>query len=184
MSLTVSAPVLWDGEGNFLNGALVGIEASAIVVGYVNKPSGPSIPFQANPSSIPVQCLQLKDRRLGTLYTTLTLPQWQAAANTTNVSPPFTESITASGDTTFVVPAKATLMGVNIISTDGSSGSTLQFGTTPGGSDISGSIIWNDTSYTPIKVVKFFSVTEPTTIYISFSDDPVSYTLNYEIAFA
>lgn len=87
MSLSVSAPVLWDGNGAFLDGASVGIQADAIVVGYVMKPSGPSIPNQPLPGSIPVQCLQLKDRRYGTLYTTWTLAQWQSAANITNASP-------------------------------------------------------------------------------------------------
>lgn len=81
MSLNVSAPVLWDGEGNFLDGALVGIQANAIVVGYVQKPSGPSIPNQPLPGSTTVQCLQVKDRRLGTLYLTWTLEQWQAFTN-------------------------------------------------------------------------------------------------------
>lgn len=87
MSLSISAPVLWDGNGTFLDGATVGIQADAIVVGYVMKPSGPSIPNQPLPGSIPVQCLQLKDRRYGTLYTTWTLAQWQGAANIIHASP-------------------------------------------------------------------------------------------------
>ncbi len=87
MSQVVSAPVLWDNEGNFLNGSLVGIQSNAAVIGYAQKPAGPSIPNQPLPGSNTVQCLQVKDRTIGSLYLTWTLEQWQQAANTTFASP-------------------------------------------------------------------------------------------------
>lgn len=79
MSRTVSAPVLWDGNGNFQNNALVGVEANAIVVGPVMKPTSPGNITQ-------VQTLQVKDRRFGTLYLNWTLSQWQEAANSTSTA--------------------------------------------------------------------------------------------------
>lgn len=97
MSSSVSAPVLWDGNGNFQDGALVGIQADAIVVGYVQKPAGPWPPPYPNPTQI--QTLQVKDRRFGTLYLLWTMEQWQSAANITFASPTTegTYSVTITG---------------------------------------------------------------------------------------
>lgn len=97
MSLSVSAPVLWDGQGAFRDNSLTGVQADAIVVGIKQKPTSPADPTL-------VDTLQVKDRRFGTLYLNMTLLQWLAAANVTQGSPTaekqYTITITGSPTST------------------------------------------------------------------------------------
>lgn len=81
MSVNVIAPVLWDGFGNFMNGAGIAIDSAAIVVGIVPKPT--SIADQT-----PIPTLQVKDNRASnTYYLNWTLAQWQQAVGNTSTAP-------------------------------------------------------------------------------------------------
>lgn len=81
----VCAPVLWDGDDNFLNGKLIGVMYNAIVVGPVLKPSGYSVP--PYPGNM-VNTLFVKDNNYPRgLYLNWTLDQWREAISATQVSP-------------------------------------------------------------------------------------------------
>lgn len=74
----ISVPVLYDGNGNFLNGQTIEVSAESIVVGTAPKPSGPSIP--GFPVTL-VDTLQIKDPTIGTLFLSITFAQWFTLAS-------------------------------------------------------------------------------------------------------
>lgn len=81
----ISVPVLWDANGQFLNGELQAVGADALVIGEVQKPTGPSVPpYQNQPT---VTTLFVKDKIFGALYLNMTSLQWQAAIRAATGSP-------------------------------------------------------------------------------------------------
>lgn len=77
MSATISVPVLWDANDQFINSKLLPVHIDAIVISEVLKPAGFNAQnYLASPSVI---TLFVKDPLLGGLYLAMTNLQWQAA---------------------------------------------------------------------------------------------------------
>lgn len=167
MSISVSVPALWDGNGTFLNNALVGVQADAIVVGTTQKATSPADPTSVN-------TLQVKDRRYGTLYLSITLSQWQNAANQTDVTPDTNLSFTATGNTTFMVPVNSwTVSGAALAITNATE--TINIGTTPGGFDLAHNLAINNTNYVNVNFVHYYPAGK--LIYISGATGTVNYRI-------
>ena len=118
MSLQVPVTVLWDGNNNFMDGAVVSVSSDAIVVGYVMKPSG----FQVRPTdtSPQTQTLQIKDKNIGTLYLDMTRDEYNIAVGQVATPPASTEPLTLtttidSGDVGCLF-ASSSLINVKILS--------------------------------------------------------------------
>lgn len=76
MSVNVVAPALWDSNGNFLDNAMVGIDAYAQVGSIVSKPSSLTVPGYAPSSS--TDTLEVKDLKANISYfLTITLDAWR-----------------------------------------------------------------------------------------------------------
>lgn len=73
---TISVPVLWDQDNNFLNNAQYVVDTSSVVVRIVSKPAKPYPPAQQNQTFI--SCIKLKTPNFQTLYVNLSLAQYQA----------------------------------------------------------------------------------------------------------
>ncbi len=77
MSATISVPVLWDANDQFIDSNLFPVNIAAIVIGEVLKPAGFNAQnYLAQPSVI---TLFVKDPLLGGLYLAMTNLEWQAA---------------------------------------------------------------------------------------------------------
>jgi hypothetical protein len=85
MASSVSVPVLWNANNDFLAGTLMGVKSDAYVVGIVSKPSGLGIPGYPPPAS--VDTLLVKDKYLGDLYLNITLEQWRGAISNAQGAP-------------------------------------------------------------------------------------------------
>lgn len=78
MGLKIGVPVLYDGNNQFLNNQIVGVDVLSIVVGIVQKPSGPSV-VPGTVSS--VNTLFVTDPVLGGLYLSMTRAEWESQAS-------------------------------------------------------------------------------------------------------
>lgn len=76
MSATISVPVLWDANDQFINSKLQPVHIDAIVISEVLKPAGFNAQNYLAPAS--VTTLFVKDPILGGLYLAMTNLQWQA----------------------------------------------------------------------------------------------------------
>ena len=76
MGLKISVPVLWDANNQWLKGELQAVDIEALIIGEVQKPTGPSVPpFQNQPTTT---TLFVKDKTFGGLYLSVTWAQWDA----------------------------------------------------------------------------------------------------------
>lgn len=82
----VSIPVLWDGSNQFLNGALISIDARSFASGIVSKPAGKFVPPFVGEVGF-VNTLEIKDPTLGTYFAQLTLSQWQTLVSSATQDP-------------------------------------------------------------------------------------------------
>lgn len=94
----ISAPVWFDGNGQFYNGQLFGVDAQAEVIGQVYKPNGHTIPGFA--AALTVLCTEVKDPVYGGLFLQLSLDQWEqyirnATASTAPQLVQFVHTVTA-----------------------------------------------------------------------------------------
>jgi len=102
----VTAPVLWDNDSTFQGGRYYTVSSSAIVVGTVNKPTGPVIPgVRTIPALVPT--LQIKDPEYNDLYLAMTFEEWIALVGMANGSAGIPESVTFTGGDT--IPAGNTI---------------------------------------------------------------------------
>lgn len=101
----VAIPVLWDSNGNFLNGASVSVNVGSIINQNVAKPSGPTIPGVE--AITYVNTLEIKPSPYIAYYTTLTLVQYLALVGAGSVGPGGIISLTLIGGTD--VPAGCTV---------------------------------------------------------------------------
>lgn len=97
-------PVWFDGNNQFLNGALIGVGSDANVVGIVKKPNGhfaPGTPITT------IDTLYIRDKILGGLYLNMTLLQYNTLAGLTASSPNQEKNFTStiSGTPTTITSA-------------------------------------------------------------------------------
>lgn len=126
-AITILAPVLFDGNDQFLGGQLLGVRSDAIVVGTVQK-SVNIVPAPTTPGVLPthlVDTLFVKDTVLGGLYLSWTMAQWDAALGQTQTSPnsgrTYTVTITGTPSTVqsnSLINAVITQVSVNGIIVD------------------------------------------------------------------
>lgn len=81
----ISVPVLWDSIGNFKDNEQCAVSVDSIVVGVVDKPTGPRIPGYGNGET--TSTLQIKDVNFGTLYLSLTEEEYMALVANSGTSP-------------------------------------------------------------------------------------------------
>lgn len=104
MSQQIMVPVWFDGNNQFLGGALLGVGSDAYIVGSVPKPTG-----HFAPGTTPTlqDTLFVKDKTLGGLYLNMTRQQFNTAAGLTASSPNQEKNFTTtiSGTPTTVTSA-------------------------------------------------------------------------------
>ena len=111
-------PVWYDGNNQFLNGALIGVNSDANVVGVVQKPVGHSVPGYPVATK---DTLFIKDTILGGLYLNMTAAQFYALAGLTASSPNQEKNLTVtiSGTPSSVTSALLYNATVNKVSKNG-----------------------------------------------------------------
>ena len=114
----IMVPVWYDGNNQFLNGALIAVNSDASVVGIVQKPTGHFVPGYPKTK---MDTLYIRDTILGGLYLNMTRAQFNTLAGLTASSPNQEKNLTVtiSGTPTTVTSASLYNATVNKVSKNG-----------------------------------------------------------------